>query len=34
MGARGYIMLLRWVLIGIAGMVVQYRITTEKDESH
>jgi hypothetical protein len=34
MGARGYVMLLCWVLIGIAGMVVQYRITTEKDESH
>ena len=34
MGARGYVMLLCWVLLGIAGMVVQYRITTEKDEIH
>jgi hypothetical protein len=34
MGVWGYAMLLCWVLLGIAGMVVQYRITTEKDEIH
>jgi hypothetical protein len=30
MGARGYIVLLCWVLLGIAGMVVQYKITRER----
>lgn len=30
MGAWGYVMLLCWVLIGIAGMGVQYRITRER----
>lgn len=30
MDAWGYVMLLCWVLIGIAGMVVQYRITRER----
>ena len=30
MGARGYIMLLCWVVIGIAGIVVQYSITRER----
>ena len=34
MGMRGYIMLLCWILLGIAGIVVQYRITKEKDESY
>lgn len=34
MGAWGYVMLLCWILLGIAGIVVQYRITKEKDESH
>lgn len=34
MGAWGYVMLLCWILLGIAGMVVQCRITKEKDESH
>jgi hypothetical protein len=29
MGARGYIILLCWVLLGIAGIVVQYKITRE-----
>jgi hypothetical protein len=29
MGMRGYIMLLCWVLLGIAGIVVQYRTTRE-----
>jgi hypothetical protein len=30
MGARGYIILLCWVLLGIAGIVVQYKITRER----
>jgi len=30
MDMRGYIMLLCWVLLGIAGMVVQYKITRER----
>ena len=36
-GAWGYVMLLCWVLIGVAGIVVQYRITEgeqKKTESH
>jgi hypothetical protein len=32
MGVRGYLMLLCWVLLGIAGIVVQYRITREEQE--
>jgi hypothetical protein len=31
MGAWGYVMLLCWILLGIAGMVVQYRITQEEE---
>jgi hypothetical protein len=36
MGTRGYIMLLCWILLGIAGIVVQYKITEDqkKDESY
>jgi len=30
MGAWGYVMLLCWILLGIAGMVVQYKITRER----
>jgi len=30
MGIGGYVMLLFWVLLGTAGMVVQYRITRER----
>jgi hypothetical protein len=30
MGMRGYIMLLCWVLLGIAGIVIQYKITRER----
>ena len=30
MGARGYIVLLCWVLLGIAGIVVQYKVTRER----
>jgi hypothetical protein len=32
MGMRGYIILLCWVLLGIAGIVIQYRITREEKE--
>jgi hypothetical protein len=31
MGAWGYVMLLCWILLGVAGMVVQYRITRERE---
>jgi len=36
MGVPGYIMLLGWVLLGIAGIVVQYKTTKDQreDESH
>ncbi len=36
MGVQGYVMLLCWVLLGIAGIIVQYRITKDqqRDESH
>jgi hypothetical protein len=36
MGVQGYVMLLCWVLLGIAGIIVQYEITKDehKDESH
>lgn len=36
MGVQGYIMLLCWVLLGVAGMVVQYRTTRDqkKDEDY
>jgi len=36
MGVQGYGMFLCWVLLGIAGIIVQYKITRDqqKDESH
>jgi hypothetical protein len=36
MGVQGYVMLLCWVLLGIAGIIVQYKITKDqqRDESH
>ncbi len=32
LGVRGYVALLCWLLLGIAGVVVQYKITGEKGE--